>query len=122
MPADRTPPRRARGCGQVALAYGTLKERVIQEDEQGWSFTSQHVCTGCVDDYALQPATGAAEDATAACDFCGSTPAAELDVLLEAFVKAYALNTLISSRSSCRSIGSLPGCPSRRLRSRYLGY
>jgi len=65
---------------------GFMKERMIQEDEQGWSFTSQHVCTGCVDDYALQAAVGAAEDAEATCDFCGNSPAAELDVLLEAFV------------------------------------
>lgn len=66
---------------------GFLKERMLQEDEQGWSFTSQYVCTGCVDDHVLQAAIGAAEEATAVCDFCGSSPAAELDVLLEAFVK-----------------------------------
>jgi hypothetical protein len=66
---------------------GSYKDQLIQEEEQGWSFTSQHVCSGCVNDYALQAAIGAAEEATATCDFCGSTPAAELDVLLEAFVK-----------------------------------
>jgi hypothetical protein len=66
---------------------GSLKDQIIQEGEQGWSFTEQHVCTGCVDDYALRAAIGAAEEATATCDFCGSAPAAELNVLLEAFVK-----------------------------------
>jgi hypothetical protein len=65
---------------------GLTKRRMLQEAAQGWSFTDQHVCTGCVDDYALRAAIGAAEDPEAACDFCGSTPAAELDVLLEAFV------------------------------------
>jgi hypothetical protein len=65
---------------------GRAKERWLEEAAQGWSFTSQHVCTGCVDDYALQAGISAAEDAEAACDFCGSTPAAELDVLLEVFV------------------------------------
>jgi hypothetical protein len=29
---------------------GLLKDQIIQEGEQGWSFTDQHVCTGCVDD------------------------------------------------------------------------
>ncbi len=66
---------------------GFHRDRIIQEDEQGWSFTSQHVCSGCVNDYALQAIIVAAEDTTATCDFCGGTPAAELDVLLEAFVR-----------------------------------
>jgi hypothetical protein len=65
---------------------GRAKERLLQEAAQGWSFTDQHVCTSCVDDYALQGAIGAAEDPEATCDFCGRTPAAELDVLLKAFV------------------------------------
>jgi hypothetical protein len=66
---------------------GRAKERWLDEAAQGWSFTNQHVCTSCVADYALQAAISAAEDAEAACDVCGSTPAAELDVLLEAFVR-----------------------------------
>jgi hypothetical protein len=69
------------------VVHGRLKDLKIQQDEQGWSFTSQHVCTGCVDDYALRAAIGVAEEATATCDFCGSAPGAELDALLEVFVK-----------------------------------
>jgi hypothetical protein len=53
---------------------------MMQEDEQGWLFTSQRACTGCVDDHALQAAIRAAE---ATCDFCGNSPAAELDILLK---------------------------------------
>lgn len=58
---------------------------MMQQDEQGWSFTDEHVCAGCVDD-ALEPAIRRAADDDEACDFCGRTPAAPLDVLLEAFV------------------------------------
>jgi HEPN/RES N-terminal domain 1/RES domain len=65
---------------------GLAKERMFQEAVQGWSFTDQHVCTACVDDYALKAAVSAADEDAATCDFCGSTPAAELNVLLEAFV------------------------------------
>jgi HEPN/RES N-terminal domain 1 len=66
---------------------GLAKEQQLREEEQGWSFTDQHVCTNCVDDYALEAAIAAAEDDEATCSFCGSTPAAELNVLLEAFVR-----------------------------------
>jgi hypothetical protein len=65
---------------------GFVKNQLIQESDQGWSFSDQHVCAGCVNDYALQAAVRAAEDADEVCDFCGSSPAAELDVLLDAFV------------------------------------
>jgi hypothetical protein len=65
---------------------GLAKERMLQEDAQGWSFTDQHVCAAYVDDDALQAAISGAEDAAVTCDFCGRTPAADLDVLLEAFV------------------------------------
>jgi hypothetical protein len=65
---------------------GFAKEQMLQEAEQGWSFTSQYVCAECVNDYALKAVIGAAEEAEATCDFCGNTPAAPLDALLEAFV------------------------------------
>jgi hypothetical protein len=65
---------------------GFIKDQIIQEDEQGWSFTSQNVCTKCVEDYALGTAIRASESTTAECDFCGRRPAAPLDVLMEAFV------------------------------------
>jgi hypothetical protein len=65
---------------------GLAKERMFQEAVQGWSFTDQHVCVACVDDAALKAILSEAADVAAVCDFCGSAPAAELDVLLEAFV------------------------------------
>lgn len=68
------------------MLMGIVKDLMIQEDEQGWSFTDKHVCAGCVDDYALEAAIRTAADPNESCDFCESRPAAELDVLLEAFV------------------------------------
>jgi hypothetical protein len=65
---------------------GLAKERMFQEAVRGWSSTDQHICVAFVDDHALKVVISEAEDAAATCDFCGSTPAAELDVLLEVFV------------------------------------
>lgn len=92
--------RLARHCRQVGpheadvehgrLPYrclvGFAKERMMEEDEQGWSFTTQFVCRACVDDYALETEIRAAEEAETNCDFCGEGPAASLDVLLAGFV------------------------------------
>ncbi|MCX4539016.1 HEPN-associated N-terminal domain-containing protein [Streptomyces sp. NBC_01669] len=61
---------------------------IEDQDDQGWYFTDQHVCTGCVDDDVLVAVLSAAEDADTVCSFCERSPAAELDVLLETFVAA----------------------------------
>jgi hypothetical protein len=63
-----------------------MRDLMIQQDEQGWSFSDGWVCGGCVDDYALTEAI--AKDAVTGerCDFCHSSPAAPLDTLLGAFV------------------------------------
>jgi hypothetical protein len=66
---------------------GFAKAMMMDQWEQGWSFTSQHVCAGCVDDPALRSALEAASDAEEVCDFCGAEPAAALDVLLDHFVR-----------------------------------
>jgi HEPN/RES N-terminal domain 1/RES domain len=66
---------------------GLAKARQMDEWDQGWSFTSQYVCAGCVDDTVLKAALGAAAGAEEVCDFCGARPAAKLDVLLEHFVR-----------------------------------
>jgi hypothetical protein len=70
---------------------GLAKDLMMQEDEQGWSFTTQHVCADCVDDDSLETVIRTHADATQACDFCSSSPAAPLDVLLEAFVNGLRL-------------------------------
>lgn len=32
------------------------KRMMMEQDEQGWSYTDKFVCTACVDDYALEDA------------------------------------------------------------------
>lgn len=59
----------------------------MQEDDQGWSFSDLSVCTSCVADYALKGSVLAASSTGAHCSFCDQSPAADLDVLLEAFVQ-----------------------------------
>ncbi|MDP9302111.1 MAG: HEPN-associated N-terminal domain-containing protein [Actinomycetota bacterium] len=66
---------------------GFAKRQMMEEDEQGWAFSSQSVCQHCVDDDALKSVLAAAGDGEAACDFCGSSPASALDILLDTFVK-----------------------------------
>lgn len=60
---------------------------MMRQHEQGWRFTDKLVCTNCVDDDALKAVIVADEDTDHTCDFCGHSPAAPLDTLLEAFVK-----------------------------------
>jgi len=55
-------------------------------DEQGWSSTEGWVCSDCVSDYALRAAIDADADQEMSCSFCGSSPAAPLDSLMEVFV------------------------------------
>lgn len=65
---------------------GLMKDKMIQQDEQGWSFTDGWVCAKCVNDYALKKAIDADAVTNERCDFCKSSPAAPLDSLLAAFV------------------------------------
>ena len=58
----------------------------MQQDGQGWSFTDDFVCVGCVQDDALERAIRASEHIGATCAFCGANPAAPLDELLDVFV------------------------------------
>ncbi|MFK4687234.1 HEPN-associated N-terminal domain-containing protein [Streptomyces pristinaespiralis] len=67
---------------------GLYKRMLEEQDDQGWCFTDQYVCTGCVNDDVLEAVLSAAENDEDACSFCGQSPAAELDVLLETFVAA----------------------------------
>jgi hypothetical protein len=70
----------------VRVRYvGLAKKIMMQEDEQGWSFTDGWVCGKCVDDYALAAAIDADLVDGQHCDSCHSSPAAPLDTLLEAF-------------------------------------
>jgi hypothetical protein len=63
-----------------------MKDRMEQQDAQGWSFSEGWVCEACVNDYALKSQIASAAEGDIECTFCGSSPAADLDVLLEAFM------------------------------------
>ena len=65
---------------------GYWKHRLLEQMDQGWNFTDESVCGGCVEDEALRTILRENEDADLRCDFCLSIPAAHLDTLLEAFV------------------------------------
>jgi hypothetical protein len=66
---------------------GYWSERQIREGEQGWSDTDQYVCKACLDEPVLEAAVEAEADPGEACSFCGSSPAASLDVVMELFVQ-----------------------------------
>jgi hypothetical protein len=62
------------------------KRMMMEQDEQGWSYTDKFVCTACVDDYALEDAIVSVESTDETCSFCARSPAASLDVLMDVFV------------------------------------
>lgn len=70
----------------MLVSVGMTKRAMEEQDDQGWSYSDKLICKRCVDDYALEEAIASAESAENVCDYCGSAPAASLDVLLEAFV------------------------------------
>lgn len=65
---------------------GFAKQLMEEQDAQGWSYSDALVCGSCVDDYALQSTIDSAAEPSQRCNFCGTAPAAELNVLLDAFV------------------------------------
>src|SRR5437899_5365741 len=65
---------------------GLAKSIMMQQDEQGWSFSDQTVCAHCVNDEALKEAIQTDEDTGLVCTFCGGSPAAPLNTLMAAFV------------------------------------
>lgn len=65
---------------------GFAKRVWEQEQSQGWSFTDQLVCSKCVVEDALKAVVASDEESDNTCDFCGRSPAAPLDTLLEGFV------------------------------------
>lgn len=62
-------------------------ERAEEEaDERGWDYSDGEVCSRCVEDTDLSAVLREQEELGRTCDFCGATPAAPLDVLVEASV------------------------------------
>ena len=65
---------------------GFAKRQMMEQQEQGWDYSDQRVCTACVDDYALEAAIRDGATSGEPCDFCGGMPSAPLDDLLRVFV------------------------------------
>lgn len=65
---------------------GLAKRQMMEEDDQGWSFTDAWVCTGCVNDLSLRAVVEGSVQPDESCSFCDAANAAPLDVLIEAFV------------------------------------
>lgn len=66
---------------------GAAKRQMELEFERGWSSRSEHVCAGCLSDPALKKVISDSAQDDEECNFCGESPAAELDILTEAFVE-----------------------------------
>ena len=64
-----------------------IKNQEIDEFQQGWSFTTDSVCDGCIAERALEAVILQHAEAERSCNYCGHAPAAPLDVLLKYFVE-----------------------------------
>lgn len=62
---------------------GWAKDRMMQEEEQGWSFSDNQICPRCISDpYLKQVIKNSASD-DSPCGFCGRRPSVELDEIME---------------------------------------
>lgn len=59
---------------------------VMAEWEQGWNSSDRLICPGCVGDDCLKAIVARAAADGQKCSFCGTTPAAEFDAFMEAFM------------------------------------
>lgn len=64
---------------------GMAKREQEEAEGRGWWRTGEWVCEHCLDEPILENKVKAAAEGEEECSFCGQTPAAPLDVLIEAF-------------------------------------
>ncbi|WP_082558167.1 HEPN-associated N-terminal domain-containing protein [Kitasatospora sp. MBT66] len=62
------------------------KRQMETADERGWYSCGGWVCAECIAEAALKKVVSDAVSTDEVCDFCKGTPAADMDVLTEAFV------------------------------------
>ena len=62
---------------------GQAKNRFMEEEEQGWSYTDKYVCASCLTAPPLQDAIKNNLVQGQRCDFCNAKHAASLDFLME---------------------------------------
>lgn len=65
---------------------GFAKRVMMEQDEQGWSYSDDWVCAACVDEEALRAGIEADSSPDETCTFCRKSPAAPLNTLLALFV------------------------------------
>jgi len=61
-------------------------DALIEEWESGWRSSDDFICSGCVSDSFLAAAVSDAVIQGQSCSFCGTDPAAEFDVFMDAFM------------------------------------
>jgi hypothetical protein len=62
---------------------GWAKDRMMQEEEQGWSFSDRQICSRCISDSYLKEFIKNAATDEEPCSFCGRRPSVELDEIME---------------------------------------
>jgi hypothetical protein len=75
-------PRPARG----RIENVGIDDVAMEEWERGWHSSDKVICADCVSDKHLKAAVTAAAVDASSCSFCGSSPASDFDVLMEAFM------------------------------------
>jgi len=61
---------------------GRAKDRMMQEEEQGWSFSDKRICSRCISDKHLKSYVTENCFDDDACSFCERSPSADLDDVL----------------------------------------
>jgi hypothetical protein len=69
---------------------GRAKDRMMQEEEQGWGFTEKQICSRCIKEPYLKSVIKNAETEESPCSFCGRRPSTELDEVMEIIGNAVA--------------------------------
>ena len=62
---------------------GWAKDRMMQEEEQGWSFSDKQICPRCISDPHLKQVVKNFATDESPCSFCGRRPSMELDGVME---------------------------------------
>jgi hypothetical protein len=67
-------------------SVGTAESWMMEQYDQGWSYSDKMVCGACVGEDSLRSGVEADSSGDEVCSFCGGSPAAPLDSLLGLFM------------------------------------
>src|SRR5689334_10301109 len=62
---------------------GRAKDLMMQEEEQGWGFSDNQICSRCISDEYLKAFIKNSASYDSPCTFCGRRPSVELDDVME---------------------------------------